>query len=77
MRYIREQLRISDIRKVLSDVARRAADHLQDLTLHERGGLLGLRDQATRDTMASLVQATSDLSAVATGAADGATIPLR
>lgn len=72
MRYIREQLRISDIRKILSEVGERAAEHLDDLLHTERGGLLGMRDQAMKDTMALLVQASGDLAALATGNADGA-----
>ena len=72
MRYVREQLRVSDIRKLLGDIGGRAAEHLDDMTKFERGGLLGLRDQAMKDTMGDLVQVTVQLGGVADGTVDGA-----
>jgi hypothetical protein len=72
MRYIREQLRISDIRRILHDVGDRASEHVQDLDHSERAGLLGMRDQGVRDTMASLLQACAALQEVSSGAADAA-----
>jgi hypothetical protein len=72
MRYIREQLRISDIRKIFQEVGKNSAEHLEDLGNCERGGIMGLRDQAMRDTFAQVLRALTDLTLLANGGADGA-----
>lgn len=71
MRYIKEQLRISDIRLSMSEVSERAANYLDIYIQRERAGDANFRDKGIKDILAQVVQARRDLEAIASGTADG------
>jgi hypothetical protein len=70
MRYIREQLRISDIRLAMSEVSESASNYLDLYLQRERVGDATFREKGIKEILGEIVQVRKDLESIVNDSSD-------